>query len=123
MEKHVGVKGAALALGVHPQTIRGWTRRGILVGIRLPGSRYRRYALEEIQRVRLQMHENPETRRDTLSFDDPLCELDGVGESGCADTVERLHEELASAISRHGAHQGNERARPPRARRTATRRG
>lgn len=99
MPRDLGVKEAALSLGVHPQTVRAWTSRGILVAMRLPGSRYRRYSVDEIERVRRAM------RLDTGSAepfgpDDALLRLSGAFESGASRTVAFLHREIAEAIDR-----------------------
>lgn len=51
----VNVRQAAAELGVHENTIRNWEGRGILRGIRLPGSNFRRFPREEIARMREEM--------------------------------------------------------------------
>jgi len=50
------LKEASKRLGVHPNTLRNWERRGLIQLIRLPGSRYRRVPLSEVQRLTAQMH-------------------------------------------------------------------
>ena len=51
----LNVRQAADELGVHENTIRNWEERGILHGIRLPGSNFRRFPREEIARMRDEM--------------------------------------------------------------------
>ena len=50
----IGVAEAAARLGVHENTIRNWTDRGILKAIRLPGG-HRRLPLREVDRLRSQV--------------------------------------------------------------------
>ncbi len=50
------LKEASEQLGVHPNTLRHWERRGLIRLIRLPGSRYRRVPSSEVQRLLTQMH-------------------------------------------------------------------
>ena len=40
---------------VHPNTIRKWVKTGILNSIKLPGSGYNRFTVEEINRLRREM--------------------------------------------------------------------
>ncbi len=40
---------------VHPNTIRKWVKTGILRSIKLPGSHYNRFTVEEINRLRREM--------------------------------------------------------------------
>jgi excisionase family DNA binding protein len=51
----LNVREAATKLGVHENTIRNWEERGLLHGIRLPGSGFRRFPKEEIERMRREM--------------------------------------------------------------------
>jgi excisionase family DNA binding protein len=51
----VGGREAALRLGVHENTIRQWANKGLLQAIRLPGSGFRRFPLDEVERMRLEM--------------------------------------------------------------------
>jgi hypothetical protein len=53
----LNVRDTARALGVHENTIRNWEERGILRAIRLPGSGYRRFAVQDIERLRAEMFE------------------------------------------------------------------
>ncbi len=50
------LKEASKRLGVHPNTLRNWEQQGVIRLIRLPGSRYRRVPVSEVQRVAAQMH-------------------------------------------------------------------
>jgi excisionase family DNA binding protein len=49
------LKRAAQVLGVHEQTLRSWEKRGLIRMIRLPGSRYRRVPVEEVDRLKREM--------------------------------------------------------------------
>lgn len=48
---YLTLKEASEQLGVHPNTLRNWGRRGVIRLERLPGSRYRRVPVYEVQRV------------------------------------------------------------------------
>jgi excisionase family DNA binding protein len=50
------LKEASKRLGIHPNTLRIWEQRELIRLIRLPGSRYRRVPLSEVQRLLVQMH-------------------------------------------------------------------
>jgi len=52
---YVTLKEASEQLGVHPNTLRNWERRGIIRLTRLPGSRYRRVAVSEVTRLASKM--------------------------------------------------------------------
>jgi excisionase family DNA binding protein len=52
----IGARQVAARLGVHENTIRNWEERGILRALRLPGSGYRRFDLEEVERLAQEMH-------------------------------------------------------------------
>lgn len=49
MAEIVGVNTAAVALGVHPNTVRNWTKDGLLTDVRVPGSAFARYDLDEVR--------------------------------------------------------------------------
>lgn len=49
------VREAARALGVHENTIRNWQKKGLIGAIFLPGSGYRRFPREEVERMRREM--------------------------------------------------------------------
>lgn len=98
MSRQLGVKEAAEVLGVHPQTVRGWTRKGFLRAIRLLGSRHRRYTEDEIERVKGLMA-GQGVQPHPLGLDDALFELDGAGESGCPSIVDNLHSEIGDAVA------------------------
>lgn len=55
-EAALTLKEAARRLGVHPNTLRNWEEQGVIRLIRLPGSRYRRVPVSEVQRLSAQMH-------------------------------------------------------------------
>lgn len=56
MDRFVGVREAARLLGVHENTIRNWSRNGIIeIAGRLPGSGYQRFSRADIQRMRDEM--------------------------------------------------------------------
>jgi excisionase family DNA binding protein len=52
---HLTLKRAAQELGVHEQTLRAWEKRGLIRMVRLPGSRYRRVPVEEVERLKREM--------------------------------------------------------------------
>lgn len=56
-KEFLNVRQASQALGVHENTIRNWERQGVLHGIRLPGSGFRRFPREEVERMRREMFE------------------------------------------------------------------
>lgn len=51
----LNVRETARALGVHENTIRNWERQGLLRALRLPGSGFRRFALQDVERLRAEM--------------------------------------------------------------------
>ena len=53
----LNVRDTAQALGVHENTVRNWEERGILRAIRLPGSGFRRFAVDDVERLRSEMFE------------------------------------------------------------------
>jgi MerR HTH family regulatory protein len=53
----LNVRDTARALGVHENTVRNWEERGILRAVHLPGSGYRRFAVQDIERLRAEMFE------------------------------------------------------------------
>lgn len=53
----LNVRQASKELGVHENTIRNWETGGLLRGIRLPGSGFRRFPREEIDRMKREMFE------------------------------------------------------------------
>jgi excisionase family DNA binding protein len=68
----LNVRQAAKQLGVHENTIRNWEDAGLLHGIRLPGSGFRRFPREEIERMRREMFEHyapPVTTSDEARID------------------------------------------------------
>jgi excisionase family DNA binding protein len=53
----LNVRDTARALGVHENTVRNWEERGILRAVRLPGSGYRRFSVQDVERLRAEMFE------------------------------------------------------------------
>ena len=51
----LNVRQVAGELGVHENTIRNWEQRGVLRGIRLPGSGFRRFPRSEVDRMKQEM--------------------------------------------------------------------
>ena len=51
----MNVRETAKQLGVHENTVRNWQKSGILRGYKLPGSGFRRFPREEIERMRCEM--------------------------------------------------------------------
>lgn len=51
----LNVRQTAAELGVHENTIRNWVDRGLLRAIVLPGSGFRRFPQEEVERMRREM--------------------------------------------------------------------
>jgi excisionase family DNA binding protein len=54
-KEFLNVRETAQQLGVHENTVRNWEERGVLRGIKLPGSGFRRFPREEIERMRREM--------------------------------------------------------------------
>jgi excisionase family DNA binding protein len=50
MEKLIKLKEAADILKVHPNTLRIWDRKGILVAVRIGEKRIRRYRKEDLEK-------------------------------------------------------------------------
>jgi excisionase family DNA binding protein len=53
----LNVRQTAQALGVHENTVRNWEARGLLRAVRLPGSGFRRFSSEDVERLRREMFE------------------------------------------------------------------
>lgn len=53
--KYLTVRAAAESLGVHENTIRRWEAQGIIPAIRLPGSNFRRFRPEDVERLGREM--------------------------------------------------------------------
>lgn len=78
----LNVRQTADALGVHENTVRNLERRGELKAIRLPGSGFRRFLKDDVDRMRQEMWEQfaPDqpmaaerktpSKRNTLTDDD-----------------------------------------------------
>lgn len=54
-KEFMNVRETAEHLGVHENTVRNWEGRGILRGFRLPGSGFRRFSREDVERMRREM--------------------------------------------------------------------
>jgi excisionase family DNA binding protein len=53
--RYLSAQDAANRLGVHPNTVRNWGKRGVLHPTRLPGSNHRRFDAEEVERLANEM--------------------------------------------------------------------
>lgn len=53
----LNVRDTARALGVHENTVRNWEARGILRAVHLPGSGFRRFAVQDVERLQAEMFE------------------------------------------------------------------
>ena len=73
----MNVRDAARELQVHENTVRNWEQRGLLQAIRLPGSNFRRFSREDIERMRREIFETPA----------PATELPAEGRTGVRGTV------------------------------------
>jgi excisionase family DNA binding protein len=51
----LNVRETAQALGVHENTVRNWEARGLLRAVRLPGSGFRRFSSDDVERLRREM--------------------------------------------------------------------
>jgi excisionase family DNA binding protein len=51
----LNVRRTAEQLGVHENTVRNWEKSGLLRGIKLPGSGFRRFPREEVERMRREL--------------------------------------------------------------------
>lgn len=62
-KEFLNVRDTARVLGVHENTVRNWESRGLLRAVHLPGSGFRRFAVEDVERLRAEMFEQfaPET--------------------------------------------------------------
>jgi excisionase family DNA binding protein len=54
-KEFLNVRETAQQLGVHENTVRNWEQRGLLHGIKLPGSGFRRFPRDEVERMRREM--------------------------------------------------------------------
>lgn len=62
----LNVRQTAEELGVHENTVRNWEEKGILQGIRLPGSNFRRFPKQEVERMRREMFAGFESQEELL---------------------------------------------------------
>jgi excisionase family DNA binding protein len=56
-KEFMNVRETAKQLGVHENTVRNWEKSGVLRGFKLPGSGFRRFAREDVERMRREMLE------------------------------------------------------------------
>lgn len=54
-QTRIGGRAAARLLGVHENTVRNWAQQGLLTAYQLPGSKFTRYDLAEVERLRAGM--------------------------------------------------------------------
>jgi excisionase family DNA binding protein len=57
-KEFMNVRETAEHLGVHENTVRNWESRGVLRGFKLPGSGFRRFCREDVERMRREMLES-----------------------------------------------------------------
>lgn len=76
-KEFMNVRETAQELGVHENTVRNWEERGVLRGFKLPGSGFRRFPREEVERM----------RREMLSAYAPATELDEEPRKGVRGEV------------------------------------
>ena len=53
----LNVRDTARMLSVHENTVRNWEARGLLRAVHLPGSGFRRFAPQDVERLRAEMFE------------------------------------------------------------------
>ncbi|HET9154781.1 MAG TPA: helix-turn-helix domain-containing protein [Solirubrobacterales bacterium] len=58
MSEFLNVRETARQLGVHENTVRNLEKRGLLQAARLPGSGFRRFLKEDVDRMRDEMWTN-----------------------------------------------------------------
>jgi excisionase family DNA binding protein len=58
MSEFLNVRETAKQLGVHENTVRNLEKRGLLQAARLPGSGFRRFLKEDVDRMREEMWSN-----------------------------------------------------------------
>ncbi len=54
-KEFMNVRETAEHLGVHENTVRNWESKGVLRGFKLPGSGFRRFRREDVERMRCEM--------------------------------------------------------------------
>jgi excisionase family DNA binding protein len=65
---YLTLKEASARLGVHPNTLRNWERRGLVRLTRLPGSRYRRVPKSEMERLEASLLSSPAPSAGVISW-------------------------------------------------------
>jgi excisionase family DNA binding protein len=63
---------AAVELGVHANTLRNWEEKGLIRAARLPGSGFRRYSREEVERLRHAMFNHLTSTTSDDAIETPL---------------------------------------------------
>ena len=89
---YLTLKEAAERLGVHPNTLRNWERRGVIRLERLPGSKYRRVPVHEVQRL---APESDEKRSEQTAWSAEIRPVES-DRSGQVIETERVRIELPS---------------------------
>lgn len=56
----LSVRAAAQRLGVHENTLRSYESKGVIAAQRLPGSRFRRFRVEDIDSLRIELSGGPQ---------------------------------------------------------------
>lgn len=51
----LNVRDTARALGVHENTVRNWESRGLLRAVHLPRRGFRRFGVEDVERMRAEL--------------------------------------------------------------------
>ena len=101
-QTYLTLKEASAQLGVHPNTLRNWERRGIINLARLPGSRYRRVPRAEIERLADDMGAvlpNPASDR-WLQSGSILLMLSPADDPALLAAAEALAEEVKAELAR-----------------------
>lgn len=75
--RYFGVRRTADELGVHENTIRRWENQGIISAVRLPGSNFRRFTPDEIERVRRDMYQALERDHSMATVSDDAAVVSG----------------------------------------------
>jgi excisionase family DNA binding protein len=72
-QEFLNVRDTAETLGVHENTVRNLERRGQLKALRLPGSGFRRFRKEDVDRMRAEMLSQfaPDTEAPSQRNDQP----------------------------------------------------
>ncbi len=76
-EEFLNVRSTAKQLGVHENTVRNLERRGQLKAVKLPGSGFRRFRKDDVDRMRKEMLSQfaPATEQPAQQEDMPVRQL------------------------------------------------